>query len=231
MTENLRIWDALGRTDPKHTKQFSRAGGFKGTAVKPIWITKRLTEQFGPAGIGWGVNEPSFQVVPCEGEVLVYCTVSAWHGDRSNVLWGVGGDKVQAKRQSGAFCDDEAFKKAFTDAIGNAFKSIGVGADIHMGQFEDAKYVAEVGREFAANEQPANDKALPRPDQTVALPAVSELDQRMLDDIDLCETQPELDQWLSKYEKDAVASPNRIRIEAAFKLRKAGLRQRTMVRA
>jgi len=27
MTENLRHWEALGKTDPAHTKTFQRAGG------------------------------------------------------------------------------------------------------------------------------------------------------------------------------------------------------------
>jgi uncharacterized short protein YbdD (DUF466 family) len=149
MTDNLKIWNALGKTDPGHTKPFSRAGGFKGTSVKPMWVLHRLTEEFGPAGEGWGVNEPKFQVVVAEGETLVYCTVSAWHGKRENVLWGVGGDKVTAKRSSGPFNDDEAFKKAFTDAVNNAFKSIGVAADIHMGLFDDDKYVDSMREEFA----------------------------------------------------------------------------------
>jgi hypothetical protein len=48
-----------------------------------------------------------------------------------------------------SFCDDEAFKKSFTDAITNALKLIGVGADVHMGLFEDSKYVAEVAKEFS----------------------------------------------------------------------------------
>lgn len=151
MSDNLSIWNALGKTDPGATKGFNRAGGFKGTAVKPMWVLKRLTEEFGPAGKGWGVNEPRFELVHSqEGEVLVFCTVSAWHGDRENVLWGVGGDKAVAKRNDGkVFHDDEAFKKAFTDAVGNAFKSIGVAADIHMGLFDDHKYVAAMEREFA----------------------------------------------------------------------------------
>jgi uncharacterized short protein YbdD (DUF466 family) len=151
VTTNTAIWDALGKTDPAQTKGFNRAGGFKGTSVKPIWIQRRLTEQFGPAGIGWGVNEPRFDLVHSqEGEVLVFCTVSAWHGKRENVLWGVGGDKAVTKRNDGkTFHDDEAFKKAFTDAVGNAFKSLGVAADIHMGLFDDDKYVATMEREFA----------------------------------------------------------------------------------
>jgi len=149
-SKNLSIWTALGKTDPKHTKQFSRAGGFKGTAIKPIWITQRLTEQFGPCGEGWGFERPEFQLVNAANEILVYCTVTAWyvHDGKQHFIYGVGGDKVVTQRQSGSFNDDEAFKKAFTDALGNAFKFVGVGADVHMGLFEDSKYLAEVTAEF-----------------------------------------------------------------------------------
>lgn len=147
---NTELWEALGTTDPAHTKSFNRSGGFKGTAIKPQWVLQRLTEQFGPCGIGWGVNEPTFQVVPVGSETLVYCTVSAWHESRENVIWGVGGDKVSASRSSGAFNDDEAFKKAFTDAVMNAFKFIGVAADVHLGRFDDNKYVQEAANTFKA---------------------------------------------------------------------------------
>ena len=40
MSENLKIWDSLKKTDPKHTKPFKRAGGFSGTAVAPIYMTQ-----------------------------------------------------------------------------------------------------------------------------------------------------------------------------------------------
>jgi len=157
---NLRIWSVLGKTDPAHTKQFSRAGGFKGTAIKPIWIAQRLTEQFGPCGEGWGFEKPEFQLVPTGDEIMVYCTVTAWYLDdkRQHFIYGVGGDKVLAKRQSGGFSDDEAFKKAFTDALGNAFKFVGVGADVHMGLFEDSKYLAEVTAEFHPKPDPTGEK-------------------------------------------------------------------------
>lgn len=151
--DNLAIWNALGKTDPAHTKQFSRAGGFKGTALKPIWVERQLTDLFGPVGIGWGMGEPTFQIVVVGEETLVYCTVTCWHTSPVHTFVGVGGDKVASKRRDGGvFADDEAFKKAFTDAIMNAFKHVGAGADIHMGQFDDSKYVREVAREFAAQE-------------------------------------------------------------------------------
>lgn len=149
MTNKKDLWDKLSKTDPAHTKSFSRSGGFKGTAIKPQWVVMRLTEEFGPCGLGWGINRPEFQVVPAGAEMMVYCTVSCWHGTLDNILWGVGGDKVSTSRQSGTFNDDEAFKKAFTDAIMNAFKFLGVAADVHMGMFDDSKYVQEVKADFA----------------------------------------------------------------------------------
>jgi hypothetical protein len=151
---NTDLWDRLGKTNPVHTKPFQRSGGFKGTAIKPMWSYHKMTEEFGPCGEGWGINEPSFQVMPgADGEVLVYCTISIWYGPKPvRVVYGVGGDKVISKFSSGLKSDDEAFKKAFTDAITNALKLIGVGADVHMGLFEDSKYVASVTAEFNRDE-------------------------------------------------------------------------------
>lgn len=155
MSENTKLWDVLGRTDPAHTKKFKRAGGFEGTAIKPIWSYRRMTEEFGVCGVGWGVGEPTFQVVPGpEGEMIVYCTASIWHGTRENVVYGVGGDKAVGKNKYGLVTDDEAFKKAYTDAVTNALKMIGVAADVHMGLYDDNKYVNTMREEFAS---PAND--------------------------------------------------------------------------
>jgi len=150
MSEKTSLWDRLGKTDPNHTKGFKRAGGFSGTAIRPMWAIRRMTEEFGACGEGWGVNEPVFQVVPAGDEVLVFCTVGMWHGKRDAVVYGVGGDKcLTARKSGGAFADDEAFKKAYTDALTNAMKLIGVGADVHMGLFDDSKYVAQMRQEFA----------------------------------------------------------------------------------
>lgn len=164
MTENTALWDKLGKTDPAHTKGFKRAGGFTGTAIKPIWSYRRMTEEFGPCGEGWGINEPSFQLVPAGEEILVFCTVTVWLQAKSDdsslnltspkLLVGVGGDKVLTKTKYGISTDDEAFKKAFTDAVTNALKFIGVGADVHMGMFDDNKYVNTMTREFAEQATP-----------------------------------------------------------------------------
>ena len=153
---NLEIWNKLGKTDPAQTKYFKRSGGFKGTAIKPVYTEQKMTETFGPVGTGWGFSEPTFKVEPgANGEMLVFCWLTLWYvhdGKRSDPIPGVGGDKLVAKFSSGLSSDDEAFKKAFTDAIGNAMKHLGMSADVHMGRFDDSKYVNDMNREVAEQE-------------------------------------------------------------------------------
>jgi len=179
MTSNTELWDKLGKTDPAHTKEFTRGGGFKGTAIKPMWSYKRMTEEFGPCGKGWGINAPSFELVTVAEEVLVYCTAIVWYGDRDTITVGVGGDKVAGKNKYGVTTDDEAFKKAFTDAVTNALKMIGVGADVHMGMFDDNKYVNAMKAEFKANQNEADNSQAPE-----AKPISAAAQKRQLDEIE-----------------------------------------------
>ncbi|MFL7901511.1 hypothetical protein ACJ41P_10290 [Azospirillum argentinense] len=165
-----RHWDALYRTDPAHTKPFTRTGGFRGTAIKPIYATQKMTEHFGPVGIGWGMTKPEYMIQPVGSEIAIYCTVGLWYldgGTKSETVWGVGGDIIAKARNDGKLAlDDEAAKKAYTDALGNAMKQLGVGGDVHMGQFDDCKYREEVAREFA--EQKRQDAPAPDPKVIVA---------------------------------------------------------------
>jgi hypothetical protein len=168
---NTEIWDRLSRTDPKHTKPFKRAGGFEGKAVKPIYTDQKMTDLFGPCGIGWGISEPSYQLVNGpDGEVAVFCWLSIWFkdpatGEKSDPIPGIGGDFVVVKNKYGLKADDEAFKKASTDAIGNAMKHLGMSADVHMGQHDDDKYVTALRRELAEEVAPEADREPPRTDE------------------------------------------------------------------
>lgn len=164
---NLRIWDQLGKTDPAHTKQFQRSGGFKGTTIKPMWCNLRMTEFFGPCGIGWGMDKPTFETHQADKEMLVFCTVGVWYLEKPDpasrgLVYGVGGDKYLISQQSGLRASDEAFKAAYTDAIGNAMKFIGVAADVHMGLFDDSKYVQLMREEFKDESAPATTPAAPQ---------------------------------------------------------------------
>lgn len=151
-----RIWDALIGTDPKHTSTFKRAGGFQGTALRPMWAVKHMTEQFGPIGVGWGFEESEQKIIEAGDEMLVYSKASVWYADGKQIAhtpgqWG--GDKIAAKRKDGSIqTDDEAPKKALTDAALKCLSYIGLGADIHLGQFEDSKYVQQVNQQYREQE-------------------------------------------------------------------------------
>jgi hypothetical protein len=71
--------------------------------------------------------------------------------------------KYLVEQKSGLHASDEAFKAAYTDAIGNAMKFIGVAADVYMGLFDDNKYIAEMKEEFSkAEKKPAGPKFIPK---------------------------------------------------------------------
>lgn len=149
----MRHWKILSPTDPKQTKPFQRPGGFKGTAIKPIWNIMRLTEHFGPMGVGWGTEEPKFNIIDtgAGGEILVFCVLQGWYLDHDGekaVVWGIGGDRVCSKRSGAMFSNDEAYKMAYTDALMNAFMRVGMSADVYMGLFDDIKYLVKVREHY-----------------------------------------------------------------------------------
>jgi hypothetical protein len=153
--ENTYIWEALSQTNPKYTKAFKRAGGFEGTAQNPTYAIQKMTEFFGPCGKGWGTGKPEYTFVNGpNSQVLVYCVMSVWYldGGQRFEVWGVGGDSAIIDTKYGLRVDDEACKKSTTDALTNAMKQIGMAADIHLGMFDDSKYVNDIRKQFEKEE-------------------------------------------------------------------------------
>ena len=143
---NTAIWDAVSKTDPKHTKKVNQRGGF--TAVNANYQVKMATAQFGPVGTGWGyiTGDP---IIHPEGFVIV--PVTLWHGDRGNTF---GPEYGCAELISGkGHRDSDAPKKATTDALTKLLSRLGFNADVFLGLYDDNKYVEQVASEFAAAEK------------------------------------------------------------------------------
>ena len=142
-----RFWGELGKTDPERTKKFNRPGGFQGTDINPQYRWQKLTEQFGPAGVAWGSCDEHIWTQPLEdGQVMVFVRLRLWYedpatGSQGATPFGCGGDFIVKKGRQGLMADDEGYKKAYTDALGNAARFLGLGADVYMGLFDDSKYV------------------------------------------------------------------------------------------
>lgn len=142
MTDHLRIWSQVEKTDPAHTKRVNQRGGF--TAISAAYQIMRATEVFGPIGQGWGyeADAPIFQ-----GD-LVFVPVTLWHsGDRAATFGPMFGG-AEVRDQKGRL-DSDALKKATTDALTKLLSQLGFNADVFLGRFDDNKYVAELRSEFA----------------------------------------------------------------------------------
>lgn len=179
MTDNLRIWRKVEKTNPAHTKQVNQRGGF--TSISANYQILAATEQFGPIGIGWGYTSSD----PIICDTLVMVPVTMWHGDRSNSFGPmIGCDEWKDKNGR---IDSDAPKKAVTDALTKLLSQLGFNADVFLGKFDDNKYVEQRRREVAEEERAAN---APPPDAKIndtTRDWISvKLAERQLQAIDLC---------------------------------------------
>lgn len=143
MSDNMRLWEAV-RKPPKEALRKIEAGRLKGkTDINPMFRIKTMTEQFGPCGIGWKYTIKSERLEPgSDGKVAAFVDIDLYvkMGDEwSEAIPGTGGSMFVSKEQGGLYTDDEAFKKALTDAISVSCKALGVAADIYW-EADPTKY-------------------------------------------------------------------------------------------
>lgn len=148
--ENMRFYGRVQDT-PAEARKEIQAGRLKGyTDINPMFRIKRLTEVFGPAGFGWWTQNEKYTFEPCEstGETAVFCqleliVVDPETEEVSHPISGVGGNKFIAKEKNGPYCNDEAMKMAYTDALSIACKSLGFCHDIYYSKDRTKYTLAE----------------------------------------------------------------------------------------
>ena len=136
---NMRIYDAVRSVPPEAIKPIT-AGRLKGKSdINPMWRIKVLTEQFGPCGEGWYTEGVRYWTVIQEKsmEMAVFCELqlhTKGENGWSAPIYGIGGNTVIAAEKNGLYLDDEAYKKAYTDALSVACKALGIGADVYWNE-------------------------------------------------------------------------------------------------
>ena len=134
---NMRIYEAV-RFVPEQAKQKITGGRLAGmTDINSMWRIKVLTEQFGPCGEGWYTSDVKYwqDRLDNNGSVALFCSIILRvkiYGEWSQPIYGIGGNTLVAAEKSGLRIDDEAYKKAYTDAISVACKALGIGADVYF---------------------------------------------------------------------------------------------------
>ena len=137
--DNMKLYN-WGREVPENAKKAINAGRLKGmTDINPMWRIKRLTEMFGPCGIGWWYEVTEKHIVSDDithqkaafVDILLYF-VDPETGHASHGIPGTGGSSFVAQEKNGPYLSDECFKMALTDAISVASKALGIGADVYF---------------------------------------------------------------------------------------------------
>lgn len=147
--DNMRFYGKVQDTPAEARKEIG-AGRLKGyTDINPMWRIKKLTEVFGPVGFGWWTQNEEYSFEECKtGEVAVFCTLQLVVVDpetkqESHPISGVGGNKFVANETKGAYCNDEAMKMAYTDALSIACKALGFSHDIYFSKDRTKYSLAE----------------------------------------------------------------------------------------
>jgi hypothetical protein len=135
--EPLGIYNELKSVPSEFLKEIG-AGRLKGMSdIKPQWRIMKLTELFGPCGIGWKVQNVQFEYKQVSNnEIVVNCRLEflyKWNDVWSEPIPATGGSKLATNESKGLYVSDEAEKMAYTDALSVAGKMIGLASDIYMG--------------------------------------------------------------------------------------------------
>ena len=133
--EKMEIYDRV-RAVPDEAKKAISAGRLKGmTDINPMWRIKKLTEEFGPCGIGWWTKVTDRWTETIGDETCAFVDLELYIkvGDEwSKPITGSGGSKLATKERSGVYVSDECYKMAETDALSVACKKLGIGADVYF---------------------------------------------------------------------------------------------------
>ena len=169
---NMRIWDAVPKTDRSYT-QNANVDGNRQTAVSGLYMVKLATEVLGPIGEGWGFsvveerfdntapmvvkagNDKEMPVYMMDNGAIVWEQVHTlklrlWHGAKENTVEQYGHTPYRYMTKTGkVYCDKEYAKKSLTDALKKCLSLLGICADVYMGMFDDQAYVAAADTENA----------------------------------------------------------------------------------
>ncbi len=174
-SDNLHIFRQVKSVPADATKPFRASWGKELTEIDPMWRIEKLTELFGACGEGWYTEVTRQEQVSLpNGEVCVFTDLDLYIKDSKTGRWskpvrGTGGNRLVIMTDNGLALDDEAYKKAYTDALGIACKALGFGADIYRGR-NDTKYAsgtATITSPSAARPE-ARDSAAASTEQTVS---------------------------------------------------------------
>ena len=137
MSNDVLNWESIRKTDPAYTKRANKGGNSpEFTAIDAYYNIYRATELFGPLGQSWGWGILHHEKTATSSFVLIELWYHNPEGRRCTIQ--VFGETAMHGKPS---VDEDALKKALTDAITKGLSYLGFSADVYLGRFDDNKYV------------------------------------------------------------------------------------------
>ena len=137
--QNMDLWLALAPSDMKYLKNVA-FGSRKFTSIDPQYQIMKMTEKFGPVGVGWGYNV-EYDYPSTNDVVLIVAKVSIWTTLPENIFGPVAGSRTFWHKDMKRPAED-AGKMALTDALTKGLSHLGCDADVFLGK-HDNKYNAD----------------------------------------------------------------------------------------
>lgn len=154
---NLKLWQAVEKTDLQFTKIVNQRGGY--TAISPQYQLKCATEQFGSYGHGFGLCQSDFDMSIFEATGIVIHKAVFFYlldGNRCEFPLSNAIEAARTGKDGRRFVDIDFAKKVETNTVSKALSKLGFNADVFMGMMEDQSYLAELQNDLAL--QKADDK-------------------------------------------------------------------------
>lgn len=139
ISENLKLWESVEKTDPKHTKN-ANVGGNKITAIKPQYQIYIATKQWGSYGNKWGFKNINLSYDLLSFNLVVFKALFFYPDGEFEIINSIKLYKDNALTK----VDDDFAKKIETDALTKALSKLGFNADVFIGRFDDNRYVEEM---------------------------------------------------------------------------------------
>lgn len=168
--DNMKLYEAA-RVVPQEALKTIQAGRLKGMSdINPMFRIKRLTEMFGPCGVGWWYEITRKEITFDEitNQKCAFVDINLYYtdpetGHDSHAIPGTGGASFVATERNGPYMSDECYKMALTDAISVAAKALGVAADVYYmnDRFKYTKDTLETEQPPADGLQPGERMNLP----------------------------------------------------------------------